>query len=125
MATKKAQAAKKKPLPGPSKQAVSRWREFGGAPLPKKPQGALKKLLRGIAAFRPQAGGGPANPLVVVTAREVAGEDCEKRAEIAGFYDMTLAPGQACIGAAAVKAVLDGAAATLCCQTLSCPEKCP
>lgn len=125
MATRKKQTAKKKPLPGPSKQAIARWREFGGAPLPKKPQAALKKLLRGLAAFRAQAGGGLANPLVVVVAREVQGSDCEKRAEIGGFYDMKLAPGQACIGAAAVKAVLDAAAKQLCCDTLCCPEDCP
>lgn len=125
MATKKKQVGKKKPLTGPSKQAIARWREFGGAPLPKKPQAALKKLLKGIGAFRQQAGGGPANPLVVVVAREVEGSGCGKRAEIGGFYDMKLAPGQACIGAAAVKAVLDAAAAKECCDTLTCPKECP
>jgi hypothetical protein len=118
MAAKKKQI-KKKTLP---KRVVARWTEFGGAKLPKRPSAALKKVLTGLANFRLQAA---ANPMVVVTARVVTGEGCARQAEIAGFYDMTLGPGQVCIGAAAVKAILDAAAARLCCDTLQCPKECP
>lgn len=60
-----------------------------------------------------------------VFARAVEGSGCERRAEIAGWYEMSLGPGQACLGEAAVKALLDAAATKVCCETLECPKDCP
>jgi len=104
-----------------SKTANHRWIELSGAKVPAQPAASVKVLLTALGNMRQQA----ANPMVFVTARRVEGSGCEKRAEIAGFYEMKLAPGQACIGAAAVKAILDAAAAQLCCDTLQCPKECP
>src|SRR5688572_21706629 len=63
--------------------------------------------------------GGP--PRVWVFVRRQAGKDCDRVAEIAGTYFARLLPGQGCVGAAAVKKILDEAAAKLCCSTLKCP----
>jgi len=95
--------------------------ELSGAKVPASPAASVRVLLTGLANMRQQA----VNPEIVVTARRVEGSGCEKRAEIAGWYSNKLAPGQACIGAAAVKAILDAAAAKVCCDTLDCPKKCP
>jgi hypothetical protein len=105
-----------------SATSKQRWVELSSAKVPANPAASVRVLLAALGNLRPQAG---ANPLVVVTARRVEGSGCKKRAEIAGFYEMKLAPGQACIGAAAVKAVLNAAAAQLCCDTLKCPKECP
>lgn len=74
----------------------------------------------------PGRGGGTVAPLTALERkrsalrfRELAG------AEIAGWYSNTLAPGQACIGQAAVLAALNAAAGAKCLATLECPSKCP
>jgi len=66
-----------------------------------------------------------ANPRIVVVARRVQGTGCGKKAEIAGWYEMDLAPNLPCIGPLAVKAFLDKVAAQVCCDTLKCPKECP
>jgi len=108
-----------------SKQAASRWVELSGAKAPANPSGGVRALLTGLGALRHPGAANPANPNVVVTVRKTTGTGCEKRAEIAGFYERRIGPGQPCIGAAAVKAVLDAAAESMCCDTLQCPKECP
>ncbi len=66
-----------------------------------------------------------ANPRIVVVARRVQGTGCEKKAEIAGWYEMDLAPNLPCLGPLAVKAYLDQVAAKVGCDTLQCPAHCP
>ncbi|HTP98463.1 MAG TPA: hypothetical protein VMN56_03995 [Casimicrobiaceae bacterium] len=128
-------AAKKRPARPRAASAVkatrafrNRWREFTGAAFsPNKAYPAA--LLSSIATLRGGAAAGlaaaPAAPVntVVVTARRVQGNGCEKVAEIAGFYERTFAPqAPVILGPAGVKAVLDAAAKKLCCDTLKCPE---
>lgn len=122
----------------PRSLAAMRYIELTGGPMPRgRLPARLRSSLETLASARvaddgreglvagPLAGapGGP--PDVDVFVRKRAGTGCEQVAEIAGTYRADLAPGQACIGAAAVKQILDAAAAKLCCQTLDCPSKCP
>jgi len=102
--------------------AKRRWTEISGAKVPARPAASVKVLLTGLANLRLPAA---PNPEIILFARRVEGTGCEKQAEIAGWYSKKLAPGQACIGEAAVKAILDAAAAQYCCDTLKCPKKCP
>ena len=74
-----------------------------------------------LATLRQQAQGEE----VFVLVRQRRGVDCAQEAEIAGFYRNDLAPGQACLGPAAVLAKLNGAAALECRAKLTCPKDCP
>ena len=117
---------KKKPIKKTPPHVAYRWLEFAGAKPPSRLSAALKTLQSSIGALRVVGTGGHGNPELVVTVRRVEKEGCESRAEIAGFYDKTLAPGEPCLGPAVVKAILDKAAKDLCCATLECPsEECP
>jgi hypothetical protein len=128
-AGKKAAASKKRGIQKPAKvaQAVERrWLELTGKKLqptvrvPATLISSITTLHAGLAA-----GAALANPDIQVFARKVQGTGCQKVAEIAGWYEKNLAPNLPCIGAAAVKAILDAAATQVCCNTLKCPEKCP
>ena len=103
-------------------RAKSRYRELSGVAwsAAKVPAGltlALATIQQGV----PPAAG----PLIVVVCRQRKGTGCEQVAEIAGFYEQKLAPGQACAGQQAVLNALNAAAAAECTATLECPSKCP
>ena len=104
-------------LSGPPFRA--RWIEMTGR---KPPSRVPQPLANSVATLRANP---PANPDIQIFARKIIGKDCEKVAEIAGWYSMDLTKGGKCIGAAKVKAALDAAAKQFCCQTLQCPSRCP
>jgi hypothetical protein len=104
-------------------RAKTRFRELAGAAwsatkVPAELTLALATIRQGVP---PPAGG----PLIVVVCRKRQGTGCEQVAEIAGFYEQKLAPGQACGGQQAVLDALNAAAAAECMATLECPSKCP
>jgi hypothetical protein len=103
-----------------------RWLELTGQPLSRGAR-LSPVLVSSIATLK--AGGaaplGLANPDIQVFVRRVQGNGCSKVAEIAGWYDMNLAPNLPCIGPVAVKAILDALATNICCKTLQCPTRCP
>jgi hypothetical protein len=118
--------------PQPRTLSALRYIELTVAPPAGRLGGRLRSSLETLASAPvkgrkagPLAGGPGGPPVVDVFVRKRAGSGCDQAAEIAGTYTADLAPGQACIGAAAVKQILDDAAAKLCCQTLECPAKCP
>src|SRR5258706_15251847 len=106
-----------------------RWLELTGTKL--SPGGRVSKaLLSSIETLRPGQAiptipVTAANPRIVVFARRVQGTGCDKKAEIAGWYEMDLAPNLQCMGPLAVKAYLDKVAAKVCRDTLQCPTECP
>jgi hypothetical protein len=99
--------------------------EVGGAVAPRLRSGLEQLVMAPVVggAVGALAGGPAGAPLIVLGVRRQGGKGCDQFAEIGGFY---AGPGgAACIGQAAVKALLDAAAAKLCCQTLKCPDTCP
>lgn len=107
------------------KRGLRRWTELTGEKLAAKhrvPQTLLTALDTLVAGRVRQ--GEEAEPSVEVFVRRRQGTGCDQVAEIAGIYSARI-QGGACIGQAAVLAILNGAAERLCCSTLRCPERCP
>ena len=114
----------------PRTTAGRRWVELGGElparPIKRRLRSGLERLALAPVvdgAVGQLAAGAAGGPLVVVTVRRRRGKGCDQQAEIGGFYSGP--GGAACIGQAAVKALLDAAAQQLCCKELNCPRKCP
>src|SRR6266852_2746640 len=98
MAKKPPKPAKKsvKRVPQPLTTIDKRWLELTGTQLspgarvPQSLLSAIETLRPGQAI--PTIPVAAANPQIVVVARRVQGAGCEKKAEIAGWYEMNLAP---------------------------------
>src|SRR5437016_2262024 len=128
MAQKPRKAAQQSAEKAPPTTLEMRWLELTGTSLPVGGRVA-KTLLSSIETMRPGQAiptipVTAANPRIVVVARRVQGMGCEKKAEIAGWYEMDLVPNLPCMGPLAVKAYLDKVAAKVCCDTLQCPTEC-
>jgi hypothetical protein len=125
--SKKASATKKRAVPEATSIAPTlqeRWLELTGKKLqpatrvPATLLSSIAHLHAGVVGVKPRL-----QPQIMVFAREVKGSGCDKKAQIAGWYEWHIPP--ACIGEAAVKALLDDVATQVCCDTLKCPEDCP